>query len=165
MRVFNFSHPNPNPHRVNSCHLAALNVNDFMFEEHPELARVDDKIVGWGMYHIPRLMGTSPAHYADTVADARKKMKLFKAAEDALDNNSSGTLVFMHGKYSYPNGWGPEKVSPIVQHERRYQPCVMLALFGIYMVRLPRLSRVSCIERTKFWNFEKERGCTANMTS
>jgi len=95
-------------------HLEVLNVNDFVFKTHPELPRVDDGLVGWNKYHVPNLMSRSPMHYAETVATARKQMKRFKAAVDAVDD-FSGTVVFMHGKYSYPNGWGPDKVGRVLR--------------------------------------------------
>ena len=73
-------------------HLEVLNVNDFVFKTHPELPRVDDGLVGWSKYHVPNLMSRSPMHYAETVATARKQMKRFKAAVDAVDD-FSGTVV------------------------------------------------------------------------
>lgn len=80
-----------------------------MFQTHPELPRIDDSLVGWGSYHVPWLMGRSPEHYAEIVAEARQNMKRVKEQENLLDD-SMGTMVLMHGKYSYPNGWGPHKV-------------------------------------------------------
>lgn len=89
--------------------VAVVGVNDLLFATHPELARVDDQLVKFGKYHLPNLMAGSPAHFADTAATAREDMKLFKSQENMLDD-STATMAFMRGKYSYPNGWGPDKV-------------------------------------------------------
>eukprot|EP00752_Nemacystus_decipiens_P011462 g10178.t1 len=37
-------------------------------------------------------------------------MKRFRAAADGMVDNMSGTVVFLHGRYSYPSGYGPDKV-------------------------------------------------------
>lgn len=86
---------------------AVLKVDDALFDANPELHRIDNP-VNFGSYHLPYSMGKDPEHYAATMDKVRLHMRELKENELLLEDTA--TVVFMHHKYSYPDGWGPKKV-------------------------------------------------------
>lgn len=90
--------------------VAVLRVADNFFEENPDISRLGEHPIAYGKYHIPWLLNESPDHYASDVAEGRRQMRKLKEWEDSLGDDDPGTVVVMHGKYSYPNGLGPDKV-------------------------------------------------------
>jgi len=91
--------------------VAVLRVADNFFKENPEISRLGgENPIAFGKYHIPWLLNESPDHFASDIAEGRRQMRKLKEREDSLGDDNPGTVVVMHGKYSYPNGLGPDKV-------------------------------------------------------
>lgn len=90
-------------------HSYFLNVDDHLFDANDDLVRLtSDENVDVGMYHILSSMGSNVRHYSSTIENARTAMR--KLARHGEDLASPGTMVILHGKYSYPDGLGVNKV-------------------------------------------------------
>lgn len=86
-----------------------LQVNDHMFDTDGQLARIPKKdMVEAGIYHIGNLMGINARHYSVALDSAKKRMRNLAMLGEELP--FPGTMALMHGKYSYPDGFGPNKV-------------------------------------------------------
>lgn len=89
-------------------HDYVLKVDDNLFRKNDHLSRlVGRATVKVGRYHIKRSMGTNAQHYYDTIDLGKKNMRTL--AEKEAELPSPGTVMIVHGKYSYPDGHGPNK--------------------------------------------------------
>ncbi|CAN0377864.1 unnamed protein product, partial [Scytosiphon promiscuus] len=94
-------------------HDYVLKVDDNLFRKNNHLVRLaGDATVRVGRYHIKRSMGKSAQHYYETIDWGRENMR--RLAEREAEIPSPGTVMIVHGKYSYPDGHGPDKAMKYV---------------------------------------------------
>lgn len=90
-------------------HDYVLQVDDNLFRKNDHLVRLTaDDTVNVGIYHIQYSMGKKVHHYSDVLGWGRAEMQ--RLAEREAELPSPGTVMFVHGKYSYPDGFGLDKV-------------------------------------------------------
>ena len=90
-------------------HKFVLQVHDHMFDTNGQLARIPrDETINVGIYHVRHMMGRDVRYYSDVLGRAKKQMR--GMAESGAQLPFPGTIVIMHGKYSYPMGTGSDKV-------------------------------------------------------
>lgn len=83
-------------------------VKHHLFETNKELVGVSrDENINPKFYNMGHAMGGSAEHYTAVLDAAKENMR--GLAETASDFEAPGTIVFMSGKNSYPNGPGPDK--------------------------------------------------------
>lgn len=90
-------------------HDYVLQVDDNLFDNNDHLVRLTpDGTVNVGIYHVQHAMGKKVGHFSDVIAWGRAEMRRLAEREDELP--SPGTVMIIHGKYSYPDGLGLNKV-------------------------------------------------------
>lgn len=90
-------------------HDFVLQVHDHMFDTNDQLLPISGKYaISAGPYHIFNSMGTDVHHYSVALDNARRQMR--NLAKRATEIPYPGTIALLHGRYSYPDGWGPKKV-------------------------------------------------------
>lgn len=83
-------------------------VEDHLFQTNEDLVRISRRDnVNRDLYTMEHTMGGSAQHYGTNLNAARENMR--KLARRGADLQGPGTVVFMPGKNSYPNGPGPRK--------------------------------------------------------
>lgn len=83
-------------------------VDDHLFDNNPTLTRLSSKdYLSAGRFHIRSSMGSTARHYSDLIDQSRTAMRTL--AKVGADLPPPGTMMLMHGWYSYPDGIGKEK--------------------------------------------------------
>ena len=90
-------------------HELVLQVHDHMVNVNEQLLALPGEFhISAGPYHIYNSMGTDVHHYSVALDIAKRQMRYM--ATNAAELPFPGTIALMHGRYSYPDGWGPKKV-------------------------------------------------------
>lgn len=90
-------------------HEYILQVDNDLFKTNSDMVQITaDDTVNVGIYHVQYSMGKKVQHYSDVIGWGRAEMR--KLAEREAELPSPGTVMFVHGKYSYPDGFGMDKV-------------------------------------------------------
>ena len=90
-------------------HDLVLQVHDHMVKENDQLLALPGELhISAGPYHIYNSMGTDVHHYSVALGNAKRQMR--NMATMAAELSYPGTIALLHGRYSYPDGWGPKKV-------------------------------------------------------
>ena len=83
-------------------------VQDHLFESNTDLVQLSRPDgVNRAFYSIEHSMGDNANHYRANLNGAKENMR--NLAQRGSDLQAPGTIVFMHGKNSYPDGPGPNK--------------------------------------------------------
>lgn len=83
-------------------------VDDHLFDNNPGLTRLpSNDYLNIARFHIRSGMGDDVKHYRTALASAKAQMRLLEQAEEVLP--SPGTVMIIHGKYSYPDNFGANK--------------------------------------------------------
>lgn len=89
-------------------HHYIVQVEDHLFRTNENLKHIslNGKVKG-DFYGISQSMGSTAQHYRDSLINARKNMGDLAKRGATLD--PPGTVVALHGRNSYPCGFGPNK--------------------------------------------------------
>ena len=89
-------------------HDYVLKVNDNLFKNNKYLPLIatGDRI-NVGKYHIRQALGRTSQHFSDIINGGRADMRML--AKRAAEIPHPGTVLVVHGKYSYPDAHGPDK--------------------------------------------------------
>lgn len=85
-----------------------LQVDDDLFANNPDLVRLTGHdALNMGIYHIQYSMADNVQRYVTTIDMARAQMR--KLVQRSADLPAPGTVLYLHGKFSYPDGMGLNK--------------------------------------------------------
>lgn len=85
-----------------------LAVDDHLFHNYPDLVRLTGHdAINMAFYHIQYSMGDNAQRYSTTMDLARDQMR--KLARRGAELPSPGTVLILHGNFSYPDGMGVHK--------------------------------------------------------
>lgn len=83
-------------------------VDSHLFDNNPDLPQLPSKDnLNAGRFHIRASMGSTAEYYSTAIHDAKAAMRTL--AQDGADLPSPGTVMIIHGLYSYPDGMGVHK--------------------------------------------------------